>query len=85
MKIKDVLGTECEESNVVTILNAVDENTLVCKENRERGLKDLAILEPALALLDNTDELTDMLACLDSVELDKLYDHKIVKDADLLP
>jgi len=84
-KIRDVLGTKCDEDDAVTIRNALDEETLVCNENRELGLKDLELLEPAFDLLDDSDRLESMLAVLDETELDKLYSHHLLKDYDLLP
>ncbi len=85
VRIKDLLGTECEQTDMVIIKNALGDDTLIFKENREKGLADFKILEPALFLLDDVGRLESMLATLDDQELDKLYSHQVVKDFDLLP
>jgi len=84
-KIEDVLGSECDEDDAVIITNALDEETLVCRENRDNGLADFEIVESGLSILDDVDRLESMLAVLDDSELDRLYSHQLVKDFDLLP
>ena len=85
-KIKDVLGTECEEQDTVEILNSLNEPVMVCKNNYDKYQKMFDQLDVGLSILDDVTELENLLASNSGDRLDRLYSHPILKDCDsLLP
>lgn len=85
-EITDILGTTCLVKDTVQIIGGPsEEKVLVCKANREKGLKAFKILDAALSILDDLDSLENVLAVLDVKESEKLYAHPVLKEYDLLP
>jgi hypothetical protein len=84
-KVKDIVNTECAEDSVVKITDSLGDEQIVCPENRAWGLETLEILDKGLSVLDDVPTLEKLIAVLDDKELDRIYNHPVTKEYDLMP
>ena len=61
VKIKDVLGTECEEQDTMIIINSLDDPVKVCKTNYEKYHKKFEDFNAGMSVLDDINELESIL------------------------
>jgi len=85
VKIRDILGTLCEENQIEKITDATGDTQFVCKENRAWGLETLETLDMGLTILDDVPTLERLIQVLDDKELDRIYNHPVVKESNLMP
>ena len=80
------MSTEWLENNLDTEGNPIDwVGPKVLKEMKFFREEKLTNLTESLDLLHDTDKLEAFLAILTEKQKDKLYDHPILKNFDLLP